>query len=184
MSDDLLMDAETPAAGGSRRAARNSGGAASRRAARSGVGLGPQLPYIQRKIKVYAVLDEEGLSIIENNADIYFDFNKPVRTNTVFHTIHESLFDVVSTTTVDPEIKMDVETYPNPFSEQLRIKLSGTTQPNTTLQLYNMTGQLVRSLELNENQALLQREGLDAGLYFFTVLSGQKLLGTGKVVVK
>ena len=123
-------------------------------------------------------------TVIENNADIYFDFNKPVRTNTVFHKIHESLFDVVSTTTVDPEIKMDVETHPNPFSEQLRIKLSGTTQPNTTLQLYNMTGQLVRSLELNENQALLQREGLDAGLYFFTVLSGQKLLGTGKVVVK
>jgi len=123
-------------------------------------------------------------TVIENNADIYFDFNKPVRTNTVFHTIHESLFDVISASTVDPEIKMDVETYPNPFSEQLRIKLSGTTQPNTTFQLFNMTGQLVRSLELNENQALLQREGLDAGLYFFTVKSGQRLLGTGKVIVK
>ncbi len=123
-------------------------------------------------------------TVIENNADIYFDFNKPVRTNTVFHTIHEPLFDVISTTTVDPEIKMDVETYPNPFSEQLRIKLSGTTIPNTTFQLFNMTGQLVRTLQLTENQALLQREGLDAGLYFFTVKSGQRLLGTGKVVVK
>jgi trimethylamine---corrinoid protein Co-methyltransferase len=70
MSDDLTVEA-TPDAdrGASRRNARNSGGAASRRATRSAVGLGPQLPYINRKIAVYEVLDEEGLSIIENNAD-------------------------------------------------------------------------------------------------------------------
>jgi trimethylamine--corrinoid protein Co-methyltransferase len=68
MSDDLVMESEAPASGG-RRGARNSGGAASRRAARSVAGLGPQLPYITRKIKVYEVLDEEGLSIIESNAD-------------------------------------------------------------------------------------------------------------------
>lgn len=123
-------------------------------------------------------------TVIENNADIYFDFNKPVRTNTVFHTIHETLFDVVTSTNVAEGIKMDIKTYPNPFSDQLRIKLNGTAFPDATFQLYRTTGQLVRTLELTENQALLQREGLDAGLYFFTLRSGQKLLGTGKIMVK
>ena len=46
-----------------------SGGAAARRAARSGGGPGIQQTYIKRAIKVYEVLDEEGLSLIENNAD-------------------------------------------------------------------------------------------------------------------
>jgi trimethylamine---corrinoid protein Co-methyltransferase len=72
MSDDVVVETQAPAAGG-RRGARNSGGAASRRAARSGAGLGPQLPYIQRKIAVYEVLDEEGLSIIENNTDVVLE---------------------------------------------------------------------------------------------------------------
>jgi trimethylamine---corrinoid protein Co-methyltransferase len=69
MTDDLMMEAPVAGEGGGRRAGRSSGGAASRRAARTQTGLGVQLPYIQRKIAVYEVLDEEGLSIIENNAD-------------------------------------------------------------------------------------------------------------------
>ncbi len=52
-----------------RRAGRASGGAAARRAARSGGGPGTQLTYIKRKLKPFEVLDEEGLVLIETNAD-------------------------------------------------------------------------------------------------------------------
>src|SRR5690606_27874213 len=52
---------------GPRRAGR--GGAAARRALRAASGPGPQMPYIRRRIGVYAVLDEEGLALIEANAD-------------------------------------------------------------------------------------------------------------------
>ncbi|WP_309085863.1 trimethylamine methyltransferase family protein [Chelativorans sp.] len=45
------------------------GGAAARRAARSTGGPGQQLTYIRRKLPNYEVLDEEGLSLIEANAD-------------------------------------------------------------------------------------------------------------------
>ncbi|MCB1448294.1 MAG: trimethylamine methyltransferase family protein, partial [Rhizobiaceae bacterium] len=60
------MDQTTDQAEGGGRRAR---GAAARRAARTGGGPGPSLPYITRKIPVYEVLDEEGLTLIENNAD-------------------------------------------------------------------------------------------------------------------
>ncbi len=74
MSDDVTIEAEVPAAAsGGRRGARNSGGAATRRATRGAVGLGPQLPYIMRKMGNYEVLDEEGLTIIERNADIVLE---------------------------------------------------------------------------------------------------------------
>src|SRR5690606_17464321 len=45
------------------------GGAAARRAARTGGGAGPQLTYIKRDIPLYEVLNEEGLALIEANAD-------------------------------------------------------------------------------------------------------------------
>ncbi len=54
---------------GGRRSRGEGRGAAARRASRTGGGPGPSLPYIQRKIPVYEVLDEEGLQLIERNAD-------------------------------------------------------------------------------------------------------------------
>jgi uncharacterized repeat protein (TIGR01451 family) len=123
-------------------------------------------------------------TVIENKADIYFDFNVPVRTNTVFHTIHESPFEVVNATSTVQGARLKVETYPNPFSEQMRIRLEGMETTTCTFHLYRMTGELVRSLNLQQNEALLQGEGLDAGMYFFSVQSGQKLLGTGKILVR
>jgi len=64
MSDGATAEHE----GGGRRG-RNAGGAAARRAARSGGGPGTQLTYIKREIPLYEVLSEEGLAIIEANAD-------------------------------------------------------------------------------------------------------------------
>ena len=65
------MEAERsrPARGGGRRGRGGSGGAAARRASRSGGGPGEKKVYITRKINEYEVLDEEGLTLIENNAD-------------------------------------------------------------------------------------------------------------------
>jgi trimethylamine--corrinoid protein Co-methyltransferase len=48
---------------------RRGRGAAARRASRAGGGPGVSLPYITRKIREYEVLDEEGLALIERNAD-------------------------------------------------------------------------------------------------------------------
>lgn len=56
-------------AGGARRGRGSAGGAAARRAARGGGGPGQSLTYIRRLIKPYEVLDEEGISLIEANAD-------------------------------------------------------------------------------------------------------------------
>jgi trimethylamine--corrinoid protein Co-methyltransferase len=66
MSETAAVDHE---ASGGRRGRGASGGAAARRAARAGGGPGTQLTYIKRKINLYEVLDEEGLALIEKNAD-------------------------------------------------------------------------------------------------------------------
>ncbi|WP_244532101.1 trimethylamine methyltransferase family protein [Paracoccus aminovorans] len=54
---------------GARRGRGERGGAAARRAARAGGGPGGQLTYIKRQVPYYEVLGEEGLALIEANAD-------------------------------------------------------------------------------------------------------------------
>jgi trimethylamine--corrinoid protein Co-methyltransferase len=66
MEDNVSVD---QAGGGNRRGRGERGGAAARRAARSGGGAGEQLTYIKRQIPLYEVLSEEGLALIEANAD-------------------------------------------------------------------------------------------------------------------
>ena len=48
---------------------KRGGGRAARQAAQS-VPVTQGVPYITRKVPVYEILDEEGLALIENNADI------------------------------------------------------------------------------------------------------------------
>lgn len=65
--DENLAHAEE--AGTGRRGRGAGGGASARRAARSGGGPGKTLTYIKRQIPLYEVLNEEGLGLIEANAD-------------------------------------------------------------------------------------------------------------------
>ena len=65
----MTEDIQQAASEGGGRRSREGRGAAARRASRTGGGPGPSLPYITRKIREYEVLDEEGLTLIERNAD-------------------------------------------------------------------------------------------------------------------
>ncbi len=66
MGEDLASDTQ---AGTGRRTRGDRGGASARRVARGGGGPGAQQPFILRRIRPYEVLDDEGLSLIEANAD-------------------------------------------------------------------------------------------------------------------
>jgi trimethylamine--corrinoid protein Co-methyltransferase len=68
-AEDSISGMAPEDAAKARRGARATGGAAARRAARSGGGPGTSMPFIRRRIGIYEVLDEEGLSLIERNAD-------------------------------------------------------------------------------------------------------------------
>jgi trimethylamine---corrinoid protein Co-methyltransferase len=70
---DMGSTGAEDAAAPSRRGRGEGRGAAARRAMRSGGGPGASSPYIQRRIREYEVLDEEGLALIESNADIVLE---------------------------------------------------------------------------------------------------------------
>src|SRR5687767_665067 len=67
-----VTESEESRQAGEGRRGRRSGGAEARRARRQGGGA-VQLPYIRRKLARYEVLDEEGLALIEANADLILE---------------------------------------------------------------------------------------------------------------
>lgn len=120
---------------------------------------------------------------IQNRAGIYFDFNAPIITNTSLHTIAYDLSSIFATSTAVGDTEHRV--FPNPCTDQAQFVVENVPiDTETTLQLFNTAGQLVRH-ETNPQPAFtFFRKGLPAGIYFYKVDDQQgKMLAEGRIVV-
>ncbi|MCU0347141.1 MAG: T9SS type A sorting domain-containing protein [Saprospiraceae bacterium] len=123
-------------------------------------------------------------TVIENRAGIYFDYNLPIITNTVWHTVHEPIFEVEILSQYDLQ-PVQISAYPNPFSEQLFVELpEGIPASQAELRLFSVAGQTMRTLKFDGQRLVVKREDLLAGNYFFTVTNAGKALASGKIIVK
>lgn len=121
---------------------------------------------------------------IENKAAIYFDFNAPVITNTVFHTLGEDFIRVVND--VNPgnaPARIRVLAYPNPFMEKATLVVEGLEVESGTFLLYQADGRLARRLPFRGRQFELEAACLPGGVYFFQLVVNQKMVGSGKLMV-
>ncbi len=104
---------------------------------------------------------------IENNADIYFDFNDPVRTNTVVNTLYRPVVDtsrsdsVQVITSARKALPSTFSARPNPSSGQLEL----TAQAAGKLEVRSAQGALLRSAYLPKGTSYLDLSALPRGLY-------------------
>lgn len=135
--------------------------------------------YFQYKVKLIS-----GLSIgttISNTANIFFDFNSPIRTNTTVNTI-SNLSSVASINS-----PIDFAVYPNPVIQNLRISFALQKTSDVKISLYNSFGQHIRTfLDSKKSAGLLDlvfpTEGISQGIYYLRFeVDG---VGGGKRVVK
>jgi hypothetical protein len=77
----------------------------------------------------------------------------------------------------DSEIAQGVDVFPNPATE--RVSFTSTNSAILTYEVYDVNGRLVRTAQVNNNTAIMDREGLKAGAY-----SVQLRLKEGNVVRK
>lgn len=120
-------------------------------------------------------------TVIRNDAAIYFDFNPPVITNEVFHTLGRE-FITVSVESPLPGMP-PLTVFPNPFRGAAIFRFH--TDVHGQIMLFNLQGQVIRQEIISGPEFVFQRNGLAAGLYFFEVWDHSgRLLARGKIIVQ
>jgi uncharacterized repeat protein (TIGR01451 family) len=104
-------------------------------------------------------------SVIENTADIYFDFNFPIVTNTVATT-------VTLLANKDFGLKDSILLYPNPAGNILNIEIQSSFG-TASVKIFNQLGQLVKTInKIDTSQTNTIAVGdLKTGTYFVQITS-------------
>lgn len=101
--------------------------------------------------------------IISGVADIYFDFNPPITTNTVNTEIVEPL-------SVGEEELQNVKLFPNPAQNKLQIT---SNQIIDGLTIVDINGRVLNSIEISVSDYSLDVSSLSKGVYFLEIHSGE-----------
>ena len=102
-------------------------------------------------------------TLAENTADIHFDYNPPIVTNTVFNTLTGSIVNGVAEVIVPDQVLSIV---PNPVQDQAIITVDASFDGAADLHLTDAAGRLVRRWKVRSNeQVLVNMSGTPAGMY-------------------
>jgi hypothetical protein len=127
----------------------------------------------------YSIKPKTGAPIsesIDNYANIYFDYNWPVVTNTTHNLIgyHISVEDHL------PVQNNDVVIYPNPTRQNVTIFINENKE-NLQIDIFNMNGQHLLCAPMKTNMEKLDLSGFSKGMYFIRI-SGKNLLKYSKLI--
>lgn len=81
--------------------------------------------------------------------------------------------------------EQEVKVYPNPLVTQSIVEITAVTDfSNTTLHLYNTTGQEVLTKTVKSPQTTIYRNNLPAGIYILQVRQATKTVKTAKILIQ
>jgi hypothetical protein len=126
--------------------------------------------YVQYKIK-----SKNNLSLtdtIKNTANIYFDFNAPIITNTTKN--YATVAGINNIRSVN-----NFSVYPNPFREELSISRNESSK--ATLEIYNLLGEQILQREIQDKRINLSTQTWPTGVYIVKMI-GDKDVVTQRVV--
>ncbi|CAM3990858.1 choice-of-anchor L domain-containing protein [Flavobacterium antarcticum] len=131
--------------------------------------------YLTFKVKVnpgFAVND-----IIPNTAEIYFDANPVILTNTF-----ESKFEEFLSTKTFSE--NNIVLYPNPSSTLLHLSLQNTSERLDNIVIYDFIGKVIKVITANNGQqSTIDVSDLSSGVYMIEINTDSNLKQTRKFIV-
>ena len=117
---------------------------------------------------ILALEDVMDNSVVENSAEIYFDFNEPIYTNIVWNTLIGEVPDCSGAISVEEIDALELSVYPNPAKEVLWYR--SDVQWNS-YRIINMQGQLLQSDRLLDSSGRIDISELPKGMYMIEFLS-------------
>jgi len=117
---------------------------------------------------------------INNTADIYFDFNEAIVTNTYTHTIGEEYIKIMLD---DKTVVLDnqVITAPNPSSDIMMIEVPSTIK-DISYVLYNANGIVVNAANCPSNAFYINKGMMFSGIYILEIKSNNQTIGRKKLI--
>jgi uncharacterized repeat protein (TIGR01451 family) len=115
---------------------------------------------------------------IENTAFIFFDYNDPVVTNTVYTIFRD-------TTTEINEILFNdqVKIFPNPFNNTFDLEILNNMEFPGQLKIFNSLADVVMKKEISQPVTTINAVKLKSGIYFIVVEDRNgNVVGKGKIV--
>lgn len=127
-------------------------------------------------IAMYSVHLKPGLpgnTPINNASSIYFDYNAPVKTNTVLNTVGR-VSDIVPVTNEN----FDFLLYPNPTVGNVSVLINSSVNSDATVRFYNLLGMEVKTevFKLEKGKKILNTDisALASGIYFVELSTGKQ----------
>ena len=105
-------------------------------------------------------------TVINNDADIYFDFNAPITTNTTTHRIFEGFVSVLNLQDLSKGKKQFI-LYPNPTSSEITI--TSEKFSNESYTICDQMGRVVGSGKLSGTITTISLSSLSKGIYLLKV---------------
>ena len=124
---------------------------------------------------------------IPNSATVFLGYDAPFQTDTYVHVVGgKEVIDFLVITDVDePKVPgVTVRAFPNPFAAAIEFEVKGMQFKTLTINVFDMSGQLVRREKASGNQLRLYRNGLPSGAYAYRLEADGLLLDTGKIIVR
>ncbi|MBL0310177.1 MAG: T9SS type A sorting domain-containing protein [Bacteroidetes bacterium] len=130
--------------------------------------------FVMFSMKAKAALPE-GTEIF-NHADIYFDYNESVITESTLNTIdYKTSVEELAANNVN------ITLMPNPFREFTTIKIEGADAPYE-IKVYDLLGNLVNRQIAEQNIFTIRRGTLVSGVYLYEVVKQNQVIGKGKMI--
>ena len=118
---------------------------------------------------------------IKNKAEIYFDFNTAIVTNTTINTLVSPL-GIVDL----PGSLAAIKVYPNPFSDNTTFRIQSDRSIEIySFEMFDVLGKNVKMLKgISTKEFQISRNGLENGVYFYKIYNVEGVLGIGKLIIQ
>jgi len=119
---------------------------------------------------------------VGGNAKIYFDYNLPISTNSIFNTLIDKVPVCFQNVSIGKEWKKNgLKIYPNPTNGILNLEMVNQSKESKDISIINLLGDSVFQETSNDNKLSFDIGLLPSGIYLIMVKSNGKIV-SGKFV--
>ena len=121
-------------------------------------------------------------TIIYNSADIYFDYNLPIKTNQTKHTVNDMIQTVLFVSQTPSKSMNQISIFPNPASEKIHVICTENINTSVQISIYSINGKELNRIVSRNNENEINVSCLEQGIYFLKIL-GNNTNETRKVLI-